>query len=372
METAEFLNGGNILVGDGVRPWWLNESLISAMLASGQMTRSPLYDGPVPLDDARELFAEIIRGFEVAALREIATGETPVLFLADGTPYPYRPFVIEGKQAVGPAERDAIFGVFSDGYDTDNHQFADVLLDATAAIIGQDVHLQTAGRLRDGAQAFVSVGVPEVFKTPEGVEFAPRLIAGSSFDGKIATHWGRVFQLAVCDNTRDIALAQAQKSGQFVKVKHTKHSALGIANAREALGLIETGAEQFADEIATLCNLPVSSQEWENILNELVPYPTDSDGKVTEKGRGFTMAASKRDALQNLLQGDERVTPWQGTAFGVLQAFNTWNAHDSIVRGNVHRAERQFENVLTGKTFQQDRDVLAAIAKVTDRELVLA
>ena len=255
-----------------------------------------------------------------------------MLTMADGTPFPYRVVISEDHQLVGPEGRDVFFECFKSGYDTANHQFADVLIDATAAILGGDIQLQTAGRLRDGAVAFTTVGVPEVFKTPEGVEFRPNLTAGSSFNGKIATQWGRHFGLTVCDNTMDMNLRNAEETGQLVKVKHTRHSVLGIANAREALGLIETGAEQFANEIATLCATPVDVKEWNGILDELVPLHEDDDGKVNEKGRGFTMAANKRDGLNTLLTGDDRVQPWAGTAFGVLQAFNTWNAHEAIVQ----------------------------------------
>lgn len=374
LETYEFLNGGNILVGDGVRPWWLDENMIAAMIASGQMTESPLCDGPVPLDKARALLAEVITGFEMAALKSLEDDETATLFLADGTPYPYRVVIAEDRQLIGPVARDVFFMAASGGYDTDSHQFGDVLLDATEAIIGESLHLQTVGRLRDGAQAFVSVGVPESFQTPEGIVFSPRLIAGSSFDGKLATQWGRVFQLGVCDNTMRAAFAEASRSGQLVKVKHTKHSFLGIANAREGLNLLEDGAEAFAEEIKTLCETEVSSSEWNSVLDALVPLPVDSEGKVTEKGRGYTMAATKRETLQGLLTGDERVSPWSGTAFGVLQAFNTYNAHEAIVRGDVSRPERQYENVLTGKTFKEDANVLHVLKEVCEnaKELQLA
>ena len=190
LETPEFLNGGNILVGHGERPWWANDGIIAAMLASGQLSRSPLYDGPVPIDDARALFAETITGFTMAALKST---DTPNLFFADGTPYPFRVVVAEGRQLIGPDGRDVFYMAASDGYNTENHQFGEVLLDVTEAIIGETINLQTAGRLRDGAQAFVTVGVPDTFTTPEGVEFRPHLTAASSFDGKLATQWARHF-----------------------------------------------------------------------------------------------------------------------------------------------------------------------------------
>jgi hypothetical protein len=55
-----------------------------------------------------------------------------------------------------------------------------------------------------------------------------------------------------------------------------------------------------------------------------------------------------------------------------VQAFNTYNQHEAIVRGPVHRAERHYENVITGKVAERDRDVLKAISEVCERELVLA
>lgn len=371
-ETREFLNGGNILVGGGIRPWWLDEALVAAMIASGQIERSPLYDGPIPLDVAYKLFSETISGFKVAALKPLGDDQTPMLHMADGSPFPYRVVVTEDFQVVGPEQRDVFFECFRSGYDTANHQFADVLIDATAAIVGDGVELQTVGRLRDGAVGFTTVGIPETFKTPEGVEFRPNLTSGSSFNGKIVTQWGRHYGLTVCDNTMEMNLRDALRTGQLVKVKHTKHSVIGIQNARDALGLIETGAEEFAQEISTLCATPISSKEWDGILNELVPLPTDENGVVKEKSKGLTQALTKRDDLNTLLTADVRVKDWAGTAFGVLQAFNTWNAHEAIVRGNVHRAERQYENKITHKTAEQDKETLAAIAKVTERELVLA
>jgi hypothetical protein len=58
---------------------------------------------------------------------------------------------------------------------------------------------------------------------------------------------------------------------------------------------------------------------------------------------------------------DPRVAPWKGTAFGVLQAFNTWNQHEAQVRKGVPRFERNMENVIKGKFAQADNAVLAAI-----------
>jgi hypothetical protein len=69
------------------------------------------------------------------------------------------------------------------------------------------------------------------------------LLATTSFDGSIATTFKRTVTLTVCDNTRELALAEA---GQQVKVKHSRYSTLKLADARHALQMIHTSAEDFA------------------------------------------------------------------------------------------------------------------------------
>jgi len=49
-----------------------------------------------------------------------------------------------------------------------------------------------------------------------------------------------------------------------------------------------------------------------------------------------------------------RVAPWAGTAHGVLQAVNTYDAHEGIVRGS--RAERNGLKTITGDFGQLDRN----------------
>jgi len=45
------------------------------------------------------------------------------------------------------------------------------------------------------------------------------------------------------------------------------------------------------------------------------------------------MADTKRDSLTTLYRSDPRVSPWAGTAHGVLQAVNTYEHHEGVVRG---------------------------------------
>jgi hypothetical protein len=65
-----------------------------------------------------------------------------------------------------------------------------------------------------------------------------------------------------------------------------------------------------------------------------------------EQGRGRTLAESKRDTPDRLWRSDERVFPWRGTAFGVLQAVNTYSHHHQAARGS--RVQRNMLKAVTG------------------------
>ncbi len=111
------------------------------------------------------------------------------------------------------------------------HQYREWLLTTVADLLDDDLAISSAGLLRSGAIAWVEVSMPDTITTPEGVAFRPNLLATTSFDGSIATTYKRTVTDTVCDNTRELALAEA---GQEVKVKHSRYSRAQLGPARQA------------------------------------------------------------------------------------------------------------------------------------------
>lgn len=164
-----------------------------------------------------------------------------------------------------------------------------------------------------------------------------------------------------CDNTLHAGLSE---TGQRIKIKHSSRSLGRLGDAREALAIVYSAADDFAAEVTRLCNWEVSPAEWSRLLDLNAEVPTTP-------GRGQTLATAKRDSLESLWARDARVSPWAGTAFGVLQAFNTYDSHVKPVRGNG-RAERASLNALTGRQAAADNGVLLDLSKITGRQLVSA
>lgn len=234
------------------------------------------------------------------------------------------------------------------------HPYSTWLVETTQRITDGDLDIASAGLLKGGAQAWVSYEVPETIATPQGVDFRPQLLATTSFDGSLATTYKRVTTLTVCDNTLAAALGER---GQQIKIMHSKYSHLKLMDAREALSIIHQDADDFAAAIEAMCARTVTDQQWSKFLDAYVPLAVD--GMPKEK-RALTMAENKRETLSALWNNDRRVCDWKGTAWGVIQATNTWFHHAQIVRGAT-RPERNMDNVLNGRTAKHDEEVLSLI-----------
>src|SRR5690606_31838091 len=108
----------------------------------------------------------------------------------------------------------------------------------------------------------------------------------------------------VCDNTLSLGLAG---DGEVFRVRHTRNSTLRLSEAREALQVVETMADQFSEEVQLLTAMRVTDQQWSKFLDKLCPMPTE----LVTRGQkhSATSAERKRAELTGLWNGDERVAP---------------------------------------------------------------
>lgn len=312
------------------------------------------YPGPIPIEDVRRrLFGWHAESRRIA--QEVPADVDSMTHLSeDGLPMRWLP--IPDRQAISRSDNNQAMGIFASGYE--RHQYDEWLLTTAANILDDDLCISSAGLLREGAIAWVEVSVPESVTTPQGVTFRPNLLATTSFDGSIATTFKRTVTDTVCDNTRECALAE---KGQAYKVKYSRHSRLRLADARAALQMIHTLADEFAAEIAQLCATPVSDLQFRQFLNFAVPTTDDKGAALT--GRALTTAQNKRATINKLYRYDSRCAPWIGTAHGVIQAINTYEHHENTVRG-VTRADRNMLRTLTGEFGTLDRTTWTQLNQV--------
>lgn len=326
---------------------WLNTQVLVGFMESrgtawhydesAQGAESNHYTGPVPVADVeRRLF----NWQPVTSPLYV-----PVL---DGSGFEE----VEGRQAVRRSDTGAVLGTFTNRYTT--HELSKWLLRNVSTILQDGLSIGSAGLLKGGAVAWVQVEMPESrHDANSGAIYRPNLIAFTSMDGSLATGYKRTVTMTVCDNTLAAGLSE---NGQVIKFKHTSGGVERFTDAREALNILELSGDAFSEELATLTAEPVNEARWDRFLTATIPMPE-------EKGRARTMAENKRDAMTGLWLGDDRVSPWHGTAFGVVQAVNTYEHHISTVRG-AQRQERNMLNALKGAYDTLDASTLRTLATV--------
>jgi phage/plasmid-like protein (TIGR03299 family) len=312
------------------------------------------YDGAIPVEEVQRRLFNWSADSRAIAVQVPASLENMTHLDDEGRPARWE--TVADRQAIVRSDNGHVMGIFSDGYE--RHQYTEWLLTSVANILDDDLTISSAGLLRQGAIAWVEVSVPESVRTRQGVEFRPNLLATTSFDGSIATTFKRTITATVCDNTRDLALGEA---GQQLKVKHSRNSRLRLAEAKDALAIVHSVAEAFAAEVAQLCAVEVSAGQWRRFLDRLTPT-VDTMGKPLE-GRALTSAVQKLDALGRLYTRDDRVSPWAGTAYGVIQAVNTFEHHEGIVRGST-RSERNMLKTVRGDFASCDRSTWGLLQEV--------
>lgn len=316
-ETMTWLNN-NILVGFTSKrgnAWHYK--------ASEQGAESNHYAGAIPVEDVRRrLFNfKFVEG-DVASTYMTEDGVTT---LVD----PTRKTIINPKTG-------KILGVFKLGFTI--HDYDEWLIQQAETILDADLHIGSAGLLRDTGVAWVQVEMEDTVETPEGVSFRPFFTSATSVDGSLSSTYQTGAQVVVCDNTLSASLGE--RDARRVKIKHSRNSLGRIQEVRDALELVHGTADAFSAQVKALCETTVSDKAWAAFLDAHVALPEQA-------GRGRTMAETKRDALTGLWNHDERVAPWRNTAFGVVQAVNTFTHHVGNVRG-ASRQERNAERAVMG------------------------
>lgn len=335
-ETATWYNN-NIITGFTAKrgeAWWKRDGLTRA-----DFTNS--YPGAIPADAI------------MADLFGWTTLEQPIFWQSDMGMMP-----IEGKKALVRSDNGHVMSIVGEGYKV--HPYGEWLIKNLDRLVDGHAAYANAGLLKGGAVAWVQIETPENIMTAGGVEFRPSILAGTSFDGSLATFYKPVITNVVCDNTMAGALGEA---GPIYRKRHTKNSSFVIGDARAALSMLAETAENVAKRIDALTNIDVTEKQWSDFVVAHVPV------KEGASKNGQTLADNKRQALTGLWRTDMRVAPWSGTAWGVIQAVNTYTEHMSIVR-NAQRFERKISRAIGDELTEQENGTIRTLGEAMGRELV--
>lgn len=344
-ETLAWLNT-NVLVGnvgENGKPWHYAEQY------QGQLTN--LYDGFIPVQDVIDrLF------YWDAVEREVGFVSYEQL---DPSLEPIEVWTkIPGEKRIVNNSNGEAYGNFKSGYQI--HQYREWLLENVAALLDVaqgDLGIGSAGLLRRGGRAWVQVE-PAHSRHVGGTILRRHLTATTSHDGTSASTYLTGDHIAVCDNTLTGAIMGAATKLRF---KHTKNSMDKMALARETLEIVFEHQDETDQAIERLMNTTISDGQFWELVN--TAFPKKPEGEVSKAG------ATKLDAVHGkfgtLWHFDNRVTPWKGTAWGAMMAFNTYRQWESPLRG-VDRPERNMLSVLNGDAAKADDATVEMIDKLLE------
>lgn len=301
------------------------------------------YVGAIPVADVRR------RLFNWAPV------QAPVTVTVEGPNGP-RTITDTTRTAIVRPDTGTILGVHSTSYRV--HDYDGWLIDNVESILDADLQIGSAGLLSGGAVAWVQVEMEDTLSV-EGVEYRPFLTAATSLDGSIATTYQTGAQVVVCDNTLSVALGERANR---IRVRHSSKSLGRLSDVRAALNIVHSAADDFAAEVQALTSQRVSEGRWEAFVDA---FTTPVTSATTTKGvqAARTRAANKASTLHELWNVDERVSPWRGTAYGVVAAVNTYTHHYASVRGAT-RATRNADRMVRGEFNTLDRSTLALLSQV--------
>jgi len=348
-ETMRWLRE-NILVGytDQRGPaWW-------AQLDQGNMPKESHFPGAVPMRRViRLLDVKLTKG---VAYVEYEDDEGHKQVVKDDSNFP----IVNQRSG-------QIFGYPKSGYTI--HPYLPTLKGFIDKILDDDsVGVGSAGLLRSGGVAFLSVVMPETYEV-EGFGYVPYVNAATSADRTRKTTFHTGIIAPICDNTYNSSVLGAYT---IAGVRHSKNSLPTVATLRDRLGIkLAQTAEEAALGIENLVKVDVTDRQFGRWLDKMVPLVND-DGTPKVKN-GLTIAEKKRDELSTLWSSDEKASKWNGTAFGVLQVANTWDTWNGLVRGaDGGRMERNYTHALLGKSAESDSQALLALSEVLRKKLVAA
>lgn len=306
---------------------------------SAQGDRPNHYVGAIPVEDVRE------RLFywkpKVSTINVVGVGDKSWKAICR----PARTF--------GDDDKGEIFDVPRQSYAV--HEYDKWLISHVESIVDDNLAIGSAGLLRGGAVAWVQIELPDTIKMSCGVEFRPFITSATSLNGALATTYNRGVTHVVCDNTLAAAMGDA---AQQIKIRHSKNSAVRIGEARAALDVIFDVADAFQESVDQLTNTTVTDEQWQHFLEAHVTLADEPTA------RAKTLVEQKRKQLDDLYRHDPMVQPWAGSAFGVVQAVNTWAHHSKPVKGDTSRAQRNAWESLTGKFEQLDHRTLDTLMSV--------
>jgi len=264
-----------------------------------------------------------------------------------------------------------VVGVVQDKYRILGNDEAPIFLDNL--VDDGDALFETAGSLYGGSQCFWLMRLPELVtiagEDREGLE--TYLLLTNSHDGSTSIVVAVVVVRVVCQNTLAWALDSAIRT---TKIRHTESAKDRLHEARRVLEIGFKYTEELAQIGDKMLHTAYTEQDFQNLLNGLVPTPEPKEGFVNKvvgrdngkpvydrvygiiNQRGITRAENTKGDITAIYNEHPTQKPIVGTMWGAVQAVQFYSDHETTSKNtrNASADENRFKRITDGRTLGAD------------------
>jgi phage/plasmid-like protein (TIGR03299 family) len=217
-----------------------------------------------------------------------------------GTQHPAELIPAKGFKANIRDDTGDVLGLVSDEYEVVDNRAAFAFLDA---LIGSDLHFETAGSLWGGRRVWVLARLPEHVELGGDLS-ATYVYVANSHDGSMAVTAAATPIRIVCANTLGAALRQAEHgvaAQRTFRFRHTGNLQAKFAEARQVLGMTIDYQKQFKELADRLACEPISERTLERgVLRHLWVTASRWARSPAQTASGRSKACSRSSAAKVL------------------------------------------------------------------------
>ena len=240
---------------------------------------------------------------------------------------------ISGYRANTRNSDNSLLGIVSGRYKIVQNSEA---FEFTDSLIGNEVHYETAGSLKDGKTVWLLAKLPE--KKILGDKFDPYVCFTNNHDGKGAIQVCCTPIRVVCNNTLNLALSKASRSWS---ARHLGDIASKLNEAKHTLMMADDYMTKLETEAGILSSKKISDAEIEAIIDELYPVKsTDSDRRKNN------VIQIKEGIFKKYEMPD--VSQFKGTKWGVINAVTDFADHSVPTRLTKNFQENNWGRIIGG------------------------
>ena len=244
---------------------------------------------------------------------------------------------IHGYKANRRSSDGSILGIVSDRYkivqNTEAFEFTDTIVGETENGV---VKYETAGSLCGGKKIWLLAKMPTQKILDDDVE--PYMFFSNSHDGSGAIKVGLTPIRIVCNNTLNIALANAKRQWS---TKHIGDMQSKLEEAKLCLQLADKYMDNLAIEAERLANTKLYKEQIDEILNEM--FPVEEDASERKKNN---VKELKNQYYMCYVQPD--IAKFIGTAYGAVNAMSDLVTHSSPKRNTANFNENRWGKIMDG------------------------